>query len=200
MVSVLAGRWLIQSADAGESMAVVSEKGEVSFVDDPETTLLLKALEEGDFVLTADGEELCQVKLVEVDGTAALSLDGGDGQEPEIWKKSTPATVARRKQGAERSGRSIQRRFTKEDPSGKQTKPPAQPAATPSEIKKLAADTVQGNIQLSSAQLLNILRAGPITFSEPDAAMIFTAVDSRGFGQVSFDDVVDFAFGGTKVS
>jgi len=194
MVSVLAGRWLIQSADAKESMAVVSEKGEVSFVDDSETTLLLKALEEGDFVLTADGEELCQVKLVEVDGTAALSLDGGDGQKPEIWKKSTPATVARRKQGAVRSGRSIERRFTKEYPSGNQ-----EPLGA-CIIKKLAADTGQGNIQLSSAQLLNILRAGPVTFSEPDAAMIFKAVDSRGVGQVSFDDVVDFAFGGTKVS
>eukprot|EP00930_Biecheleria_cincta_P062760 TRINITY_DN48204_c0_g1_i1.p1 TRINITY_DN48204_c0_g1~~TRINITY_DN48204_c0_g1_i1.p1 ORF type:complete len:197 (-),score=42.20 TRINITY_DN48204_c0_g1_i1:145-735(-) len=194
MVSILAGRWLIQSADAGESMAVVSLEGEVSFVDDPETKLQLKASEGGDFLLTADGEDLCQVRLTEVDGTTALQLDGGDGQPPEIWKKSAPATVARRRQGAESSGRSIQRRFTKENPS----KPAAEPLSTPDDIKKLVADTVQGNLQLNSAQLLEILSTGPHSFSEPDAAVIFKAVDSQGIGQVNFDDVVDFVFQGTR--
>lgn len=94
----------------GNSFAVISG-GEVSFVEDPETTMRVSC-EDGLFVfVSGEGEELCRGKLIETTDGASLELEGGDGTE--TWRKITDAPkVVSRKKGA------LPRIFTKEGQQG----------------------------------------------------------------------------------
>mmetsp|Transcript_104729 Transcript_104729/g.249372 ORF Transcript_104729/g.249372 Transcript_104729/m.249372 type:complete len:132 (-) Transcript_104729:78-473(-) len=119
MVSTLEGRWLLEDENGDTTIALISENGEVKFMEDPEAEMRISEPNAGEFLLlSSDGEELCQVKLVEAESGPTLQLQGSDGHS-ETWRKirqDAPKTVSRKK-GA------LPRIFTKEGQQGSAAPP-----------------------------------------------------------------------------
>mmetsp|Transcript_1548 Transcript_1548/g.2316 ORF Transcript_1548/g.2316 Transcript_1548/m.2316 type:complete len:134 (+) Transcript_1548:55-456(+) len=121
MVSALEGRWLLEDENGDTTIALISENGEVKFMEDPEAEMRIAEPNPGTpefLLLSSDGEELCQVKLVEAESGPTLQLQGQDGHT-ETWRKirqDAPKTVSRKK-GA------LPRIFTKEGQQGSAAPP-----------------------------------------------------------------------------
>ncbi|OLQ05812.1 hypothetical protein AK812_SmicGene10941 [Symbiodinium microadriaticum] len=76
MVSTLEGRWLLEDENGDTTIALISENGEVKFMEDPEAEMRISEPNAGEFLLlSSDGEELCQVKLVEAGICESIGLD-----------------------------------------------------------------------------------------------------------------------------
>ena len=121
MASDLEGRWLLEDPEGNTSFAVIKLSStsdlEVTFVEDPETTLRIVMEDEEVVMLSRDGEEVCRGKLVQTAEGQTLQLQSEGTQE--TWCKIKPDVpkVVSRKLG----GKSLPRIFTKETNQSKQS-------------------------------------------------------------------------------
>eukprot|EP00928_Gymnodinium_smaydae_P093224 TRINITY_DN77284_c0_g1_i1.p1 TRINITY_DN77284_c0_g1~~TRINITY_DN77284_c0_g1_i1.p1 ORF type:complete len:224 (+),score=45.26 TRINITY_DN77284_c0_g1_i1:129-800(+) len=216
MFSKLAGRWKIQTEEE-TIYAVVTDGGRVSFLGDPNTSLrFVEGHAEGNFLLKSDdGEEIANAVLTQQndttqdDHTDVLMVDCQDGHE--TWRKvdveaSSPKAVSR-KPGA------IIRRYTKEAVEGQQASsdsaaeaakeaPEHKNESRPSNaemLKTFCAKNAVGTVALDSFQVKQLLHLGPHRFTDEEMSMLFRRLDKTNGGTVTFESVVDFAYGKTDL-
>lgn len=116
--TALEGRWLLEDGEGNTTFAVISASLDVTFVEDPDTTMRIVMSESSesagpDFVMVSnDGEELCRGKCVETSEGQTLELESDEGTE--TWRKIKPDApkIVSRKKGA------LPRIFTKEGQQG----------------------------------------------------------------------------------
>ncbi|CAE7789316.1 unnamed protein product [Symbiodinium sp. CCMP2456] len=96
MVSTLEGRWLLEDENGDTTIALISENGEVKFMEDPEAEMRIAEPNPGTLeflLLSSDGEELCQVKLVEAGICESIGLDRGVASSDIICKQYPSAQL-----------------------------------------------------------------------------------------------------------
>eukprot|EP00438_Fugacium_kawagutii_P027113 Skav203933 [mRNA] locus=scaffold228:560705:561088:- [translate_table: standard] len=116
--TALEGRWLLEDGEGNTTFAVISASLDVTFVEDPDTSMRIVMREStdgcpGSFVMVSDdGEELCRGKLLETSEGQILELESDESTE--TWRKIKPDApkIVSRKKGA------LPRIFTKEGQQG----------------------------------------------------------------------------------
>ena len=108
---------MLEDGEGNTTFAVISASLEVTFVEDPDTSMRLvmdDAAPMSFTMVSSDGEELCRGKLVETPEGQTLELESEE-TGTETWKKmpkaDAPKMVSRKKGG-------LPRIFTKEGQQG----------------------------------------------------------------------------------